>query len=89
YLPIGENSWFKLEVEPQSRGNHYIRLKRDWYQKVMKPSKTIVKKRPRVAEDSPILIKEVLQGSKVVHLYIPIEDDEDGFFGSQLVASFI
>ncbi|MDR0690544.1 MAG: hypothetical protein LBF32_00420 [Streptococcaceae bacterium] len=29
-----------------------------------------------------------MQESRDINLYIPIEDDEDGFFGSQLVASF-
>jgi hypothetical protein len=49
----------------------------------MKPSKTIVDKRPRADEDSPIFVKEVLQKSRDINLPIPIEDE---FLGSQVVS---
>jgi hypothetical protein len=85
YLHIEENSWFKLKVERKAQDNPYINLPRDWYKKVWMPSKTIVDKRPPMtAEDSPILVKEVLQEPRDFNLYIPIEG---GFFGPE-VASF-
>ncbi|MDR1473540.1 MAG: hypothetical protein LBI41_03160 [Lactobacillales bacterium] len=85
YLPISESSWLKSEVEQQAQGNRYITLKRDWYQKVMVPSKVIVEKKPSTAADgSPILVRKVLQEPRDFNLSIPIED---GFLGPQ-IASF-
>jgi hypothetical protein len=88
YLLIREGSWLKLEVEQQARGNHYITLKRDWYQKVMVPSKAIVEKRPRTADGSPILVREALQNpTREFILSIPMEGD--GFLGSQVVSFYV
>ncbi|MDR0615050.1 MAG: hypothetical protein LBF82_03740 [Lactobacillales bacterium] len=90
YLPISPDSWLKSEIEQQAEDIYYVNLSEDWYQKVMAPSKTIVDKRPRTADDSPIFVKEVLQNPKDFNLSIPINENTEGIFsgmGPQL-ASF-
>ncbi|MDR1521585.1 MAG: hypothetical protein LBS28_01845 [Streptococcaceae bacterium] len=65
YLLLREDSWFKSEVEQQTEGNRYIKLKGDWYRKVTAPSKVIVDKRPRTVEGSSILVEAILQTHRI------------------------
>ncbi|MDR1013299.1 MAG: hypothetical protein LBL38_03465 [Lactobacillales bacterium] len=85
YLPIGENSWFKLEVERQSQSNNHINLPEDWHKKVTTARK-VVDKRP-----SANSVRAALQNGLEFNFIIPIKENVEGilaYLGPRQVASF-